>query len=354
MPPKILLAVLNWGLGHATRCVPLVHALQCHTNNITLASDGIARSLLQEEFPGLEHVELPAYDIRYPGSNMVMGMLPQLPRIFSRIRAEHRVVEELVRSRAFTHLISDNRFGAYTKHARTAYLTHQVQIPTPVSMLSPPVNALNHRFIRRFDELWVPDRPPGSGSLAGPMSDGSRFGTKYLGCLSRMRYRELPKKYDLTAVVSGPEPQRSRFADKLHRQLAKFPGKTALVLGQPNSTTAPKTTGNLHIFPFLATEALNELLLRSRCVVSRSGYSSLMDYERTGTAAILIPTPGQTEQEQLAERLAAQQKFATGRQADFRLSELYPIALKRGGFGQVDSGAELLEKAVGNFLTATS
>lgn len=351
MPPNILVAVLNWGLGHATRCVPLVGELLKHTDTITLASDGGALQLLREEFPRLPSVALPAYDIRYPGSNMVRGMVPQLPGIFGKIRAEHSLVRQLVRENRFTHLVSDNRFGCYSDQARTAYLTHQVHIPTPSLIFDPLVNALNHRFIRRFDELWVPDRPPGEASLAGPMSDGDRFGAKYLGYLSRMEFREMPKVYDLTAVVSGPEPQRSIFSKKLERQLLEFPGKTALVLGRPDLTVPPRTEENLTVFPFLATDALNELILQSRCLVSRSGYSSLMDYERTGTPAILIPTPGQTEQERLATRLDAQKVFAVGTQSDFNLSQLYRTALNRGGLERSVGEALNLEKVVVDFLS---
>ena len=314
--------MLNWGLGHATRTVPVVRELLAAGHRPVLASDGRALRLLRNEFPHLDVRELPAYNVRY-GRNLVWSMVRQVPKLLRAVRAERRAVADWVAREHFTHLISDNRYGCHHAALRSALLTHQINIAVP-NRLFAGVNHWNRHLLRQFDQIWVPDHPPGSDSLAGKLAEPHPRlpPVRHLGPLSRLVGRDVPKRYALAAVVSGPEPSRTEFATYLRRELPRLEQRCALVLGQPERTDPPSSVGMVDVFPFRNTTQLNRLLNESAVVLSRAGYSSIMDYETLGLPAILVPTPGQTEQEYLARHFAQTGRYVTSDLTTDSLSEL--------------------------------
>jgi hypothetical protein len=302
---RILLTALNWGLGHASRCVPVIREFLQQDAEVVIASDGRALRLLQLEFPNLQSIQLPSYQIRYKSRNMVRNMALQLPAIARAALAEHRLMKPLIQEYAIKGILSDNRFGCYSSSVKSVFITHQTHILSP-ALLSPPVNLINRWFINRFDQCWIPDTE-GSINLSGKLSHKFRpSGSHFIGPLSRMKYLTKTRKYRGIAILSGPEPQRSFLEKELLRQIRELPGKWILVQGKAEQTTKPHQRGNLTIYPVLTGEKLNECLLESEWVICRSGYSSIMDLAVTGNPALLVPTPGQTEQEYLARHLAAQ------------------------------------------------
>lgn len=341
--PNVLIAPLNWGLGHATRCIPLINAFLEKGRRPVLASDGAALELLKKEFPQLSAIELPSYDIRYDGNNMIWTMGKQLPKIVNAIRAEHRTLAKIVKNRHIGLVLSDSRFGLYHSGVHSIFMTHQLNIKVPNALLEQAVGILNRRIIRQFDEVWVPDFPK-KPRLAGTLSDNTAAfpNLTYIGPLSRLERKKVAKKYDLIAVLSGPEPQRTIFQNIIIHQLQHTEKQCLLVLGRPNLVALPEVTNsNITILPYLTSQGLNEAILASDTVVCRSGYSSLMDLVKLGKRALLIPTPGQTEQVYLAAHLSEQYGFVFQRQKALNLqkgihsleqkSTMEPLDL--GGFG---------------------
>lgn len=318
--PNILIAPLNWGLGHATRCMPLINALLDRGIRPILASDGAAVALLREEYPDLTALDLPAYDIKYHGNNMILTMGAQLPKITIAMFAEQRAIKKIVRDHQIDILISDNRYGVFHPNCRNIFITHQLNIKIPNGILEKGVARVNHQLIRRFDECWVPDYE-NTPRLAGSLSEDPGLPiVKYTGPLSRMKKATSSIKYKIAIVLSGPEPQRTNLENILLKQLVDYSNKVCFVRGVVSDTPPPTIDNkNISIINYLTSAKLNQVLNESEIVVCRSGYSSLMDLVKLDKRAILIPTPGQTEQEYLAEYLSEMGGFVAAGQERFEV-----------------------------------
>jgi uncharacterized protein (TIGR00661 family) len=330
---KVLFAALNWGLGHATRCIPLIRALEERGVEVVLASDGVAKYLWQAEFPHLNVIKLPSYRIQYDSNNMVWNIARQLPRLVYAIRSERRAMDALVEANGITHIISDNRYGCFSKKAKSILITHQVHLKIPVVGLDWLVNQVLKRALSRFDEVWIPDQaqlPHLAGSLShpAPLQPPSR----YIGILSRMQSGPERSDYDVAIVLSGPEPQRSLLERRLIEQAIALPYKFIVVQGRPKQSHHHFEAENVEVVSYLTSEALNQVLLGSSVVVCRSGYSSMMDLAVLGKKAILIPTPGQTEQEYLAHHLAQQGLFVVQHQDQILLEKALTEVHQTTGF----------------------
>lgn len=298
---KVLICPLNWGLGHATRCIPIAHEFQRQGYTVDFASDGGPLDLLRLEFPMARFHELPGYSITYPTNNIILNVGRRMMALLSAVREEHKVIKQIVAREEYDILVSDNRFGCYTSDTYNIFISHQINILTPGSVLDPAVNTFNHRYIRRYHECWIPDfaEPPG---LGGRLShDHPLTHARYIGAISRMKKYELPVKYKFVAVISGPEPQRSNLEILLRQQLSGLPFPTALVSGVVSPKATTKNMGQMEHFPHLTSESLNKLMVQSEIIVCRGGYTTIMDLVALGKKAICIPTPGQTEQEYLTK-----------------------------------------------------
>lgn len=318
-PERILVAPLNWGLGHATRCIPIINGLLQNDFDVTLASDGRALQLLQKEFPKLSIVELPAYNISYPSGNMVFNIAWQIPKILSAIRQEKKFLNDFVKKEKIDLIISDNRYGCRTRFTKNIFISHQLNIITPFAPLQWLVNKINHFLINCFDECWAPDFE-GEKSLAGNLSRNQHLkNVRYLGPLSRMKKYEVENKYGIIAILSGPEPQRTIFEQLVLQQLASVDKKCLVVLGKTDESKHYFLNKNIEVVSFMDSSRLNEAILSAGLVICRAGYSSIMDLVSLNKKAILIPTPGQTEQEYLAERLKTNALFCVRQQRNLDL-----------------------------------
>ncbi len=320
--PRILFCILNWGLGHASRSIPLIQELLKQGVEVILASDGRALQLLQKEFPQLQTIKLPAYNVSYRSKNMVWNIAWQLPKIIRAINQEKKLIKQLIKELKIDAIISDNRFGCYNATIPSIFITHQINIKTPIPFLEKIVNSFNHRFIRQFDACWIPDVEE-SPRLAGTLSSATAIKKKvdYLGILSRMKRKEISLKYDIIIVLSGPEPQRTFLEEKLIQQLLPLDYKILLISGQTEKHEEKQLSNSVKQISFLTSENLNQAILESRYVICRSGYSSLMDLVALQKKAILIPTPGQTEQEYLAKHLQKSGQFIYQEQDHLNIEE---------------------------------
>lgn len=312
---RILVAPLNWGLGHATRCIPLIRELEHLGAEVILASDGVALHLLSAEFPHLTALELPSYRIRYQSTNMVWNIGRQLPRILWAVRSENIATAQLVRKYGIQGILSDNRYGCFNSKINSVLLTHQLRLQLPSQFVAWPANKILHLAFAKFDALWVPDVPEDPG-LAGELShDPSAHSTlHYTGILTRMEHYESEPEYDVSVVLSGPEPQRSILEQQLLEQAIEMPHKFIFIQGQTQAKKHYYAAENVEVVSYLTSNDLNDVLMASKVIVSRSGYSSIMDLAGLNKKALLIPTPGQTEQEYLADLLAKKQLFVTQKQ----------------------------------------
>ncbi|WP_418264119.1 glycosyltransferase [Flavobacterium faecale] len=300
----ILITVLNWGLGHATRCIPIINQLQEHHFTPIIASDGAALALLKKEFPELRHLELPSYKIQYPKKSRFFKwkLIQNTPQMVKAIFEENKIVNKWIDQFQINGLISDNRLGCYSSKVPSVYITHQINVLTGnTTWIS---TKLHHFFIQKYLECWIPDQAV-EPSLAGILSHNksNNLNLKHLGLLSRFTKKESPIKYQLLIILSGPEPQRSILETKLITEIGKFNGNILFVKGiiekDQNITQIGKTT----YYNFMTTSELELAINSSELILCRSGYTSIMDLAKLEKKAFFIPTPGQFEQEYLAQHL---------------------------------------------------
>jgi len=301
----ILVAPLNWGLGHATRCIPLIQKLLDEGYEVLVASDGASLLLLQMEFPEISTIELPSYKIFYPknGKLFKWKLLLKLPHIKKAIKREKEIVANLVDEGRINGIISDNRFGVISPKIPSVFMTHQLNVLTgSTSFFS---SRIHQNIIKKFDECWVPDVEDIVLNLSGKLGHlkFNRFPVKHIGVLSRMKKLDLPKKYDILIILSGPEPHRTILELKLLETFKKSTKSILLVQGVIRKKQEWKQAGNIKIVNFMKSDQLEIAINESDIVISRSGYTTIMDLTMLEKKAFFIPTPGQYEQEYLAKRL---------------------------------------------------
>lgn len=327
----ILVAPLHWGLGHVTRCIPIINALLKANYKVLLASDGAALLLLQKEFPTLTAIELPSYEITYPnkGEHFKWKLLWKLPNIRKAIASEKKIVEGMVAEETIDGIISDNRLGVFSKKVPTVFITHQLNVLSGnTSYFS---SKIHQKIIKKFDECWVPD-VDGIVNLSGKLGHLKDLNpnTKYIGPLSRFQKKELPIKYDILALISGPEPQRSLFEEKLFEELKGIEKTVLLVRGVLESEQKTTHQENITTVNFMQSAELENAINQSSIVVSRSGYTTILDLAALEKKAFFVPTPGQYEQKYLAKRLKSFGLIPSCKQENFSADKLNQIPLYKG------------------------
>lgn len=327
----ILVAPLNWGLGHATRCIPVIKALQENNYIPIIASDGIALELLRKEFPYLQTLELPSYQIEYAknGKNFKWKLLQNCPRMIEAVLNEKSIVKEWIKKYAIDGIISDNRLGVFNKKVPSVFITHQLNVLTGNTTWI--TSKLHQYIIKKHSECWVPDFE-GTPNLTGKLGhlDDDYFKIKYIGPLSRMTKNEIPKQYDLMIILSGPEPQRSILEEKLKKEILQFVGKIIFIKGVVEKEQKKEQTQNVTFYNFMNTRQLEQTFNESEFVLCRSGYTTIMDLVKLQKKAYFIPTPGQYEQEYLALKLEKEGIAPYSTQDNFKIKNIFDINKYKG------------------------
>ncbi|MEI9806457.1 MAG: glycosyltransferase [Bacteroidota bacterium] len=310
---RILVAPLDWGLGHATRCIPVIYELLKQPCDVWIAAEGAQETLLKQEFPELPFLQLPGYRVKYSRSatGMLWSIFRQTGKIFCAIRDEHAWLERMVDEHGFDAVIADNRYGLYHKSIPCIFITHQLAIKSPLGKWSERLlRKRNYRYINRFTACWVPDEE-GENNLAGELSHPIQMPhipVHYTGPLSRFKKTSTEEIKDhLLFILSGPEPQRTILENKIINDIAHYPGSATIVRGLPDAANLIPSTNSIKLYNHLPASELNEEINKAACIISRSGYSSVMDITGLQKKSILIPTPGQTEQEYLGRYLLQKQ-----------------------------------------------
>lgn len=299
----ILYGVLNWGLGHASRSVAVIKALLGEGHVVHVATDGICFTWMQQELTGVTWHELPETAFTFPGNSIWDNAGALIPAFLRHIRQDSNHVQKLVKKIGADVIISDNRFVFRDKHVKkNIYITHQCRIYHRSALFSRLLTAAHRFFIRRFDVCWVPDDP--ERKLAGILSDRFKMThIRYIGFLRRMTFVENARKpYDFLFLISGPEPQRSRFEEEIvHLGLEYDLGNVCLIRGSQTERPPGLARCGWDVYDLAETFLVQNKLASCRVLVCRSGYSTLMDISDLQAKIVLVPTPGQTEQEYLAE-----------------------------------------------------
>ena len=321
---NILIAPLNWGLGHAARCIPIIYQLLKQEVNPIIASDGEALELLKKEFPKLKHIELPSYKIQYASNGKLLKwkLLSLTPKIIKATKAEYKIVQKLVVSENLCGIISDNRFGIRSDKVPSVIVTHQLNVLSGLTTFF--TSKLHQNIINKFDECWIPDDKDLNYSGKLSRTDSIKK-EKYIGILSRFKKVDLAIKYDLLVLLSGVEPSRSQLEQKLLSELKSYKGSVLFVRGKVEPHQKTEVKDNITLCNFLLTDELQTALNQSKLVLARSGFSTIMDLATLHKKAFFIPTTGQYEQEYLATYLQELKVAPFVTQEEFKIEMLQEV-----------------------------
>ncbi len=325
---RILVVFLDWGIGHFTRSIPIITELLSYKNvEITLGTTESTTKIVQKTFPQIKTLLLPGYNIKYSKYNtQILKIISLIPKICKTIYLEHKLLNNI--HNQYDIIISDNRFGMWNKNIYSIYISHQItiKIPKSISYLQNIVNKINSKFINKYNELWIPDSP--TNKLSGELSscEHIKIPIKYLGYLSQFTDKIFENNhsnyiYEIIVILSGPEPQRTIFENIIVSELLKYNKKSLIVQGIIKSKSEYIEKSNISFVNFLNATELLQAINRAKYIICRSGYSSVMDLATIGRTAILVPTPGQTEQEYLAKYLSNQHLFYSVAQSNFNCED---------------------------------
>ncbi len=312
---KVLIVPLDWGLGHATRCIPIISALLQNGHDVLIGAENAQAILLEQAFPQLTIIPINGYRVKYSKHRLffALNLLAQLPRLIFTIQREHEWLNKIVDKENISLVISDNRYGLHHATIPSIFITHQLAIKAPFALIENILQSINYSYINRFSQCWVPDMqvPPGiAGVLSHPATMPS-IPVHYINLLSRFKPIATTIEYDICVLLSGPEPQRSILEGLILQQVGQLPLSVLLVRGRPadsdsrnfSNNNVLQVPANVKVVHHLDTDALGQAIQQSKIVICRSGYTTLMELLPLKKKMILIPTPGQTEQEYLGEVL---------------------------------------------------
>jgi|ERR1035437_3708142 uncharacterized protein (TIGR00661 family) len=349
---KILICPLDWGLGHATRCIPIIRELIKQGADVYIGGSDRALALLRNEFPELNEITIQGVGFNFPRGAFFFPKLLFFTRKFVKnIFRENQILEQLIEEHKFDVVISDNRYGLWNEKVLSIFITHQVAVKLPswLKFLNPLLFRISKSYIDKFDKIWIPD-VEGDNNLSGDLSHSYSIPEKttFIGILSRF-HKPIKKtesyKYELCVILSSVNPESFPFYERILYFLSVLKIKAVLFTGMTWLPAEKSTINNLDIYNHLGTEAMQKVIEESRIVLSRSGYSSIMDLATIGKNAILIPTRGQTEQEYLAKRLTDKGLIYYQTEKDFNLEMALKECEKYKGLN-IENNPELLINAV--------
>lgn len=322
---RVFYATLNMGLGHATRSLPLMREFRDQGWEVLLGSSGRSLAFLRRELPECPYVQTPDYAIEYSrGEGLLLKLALQAPRLARMIRAENRCCRRVVAEFKPDLIVSDHCYGMYHPQVPSYFISHQIYfaLPPALERLEGLPAQLNFHYHRQYRRVIIPDLPgPRGGLLSGKLSrlphDRNRY--VYGGLLSSVCKYSGDESLDLLVTISGPEPQRTLLEEKILAGIDRVPGRKVVVLGKSESADLLLDRPDLKIYAHLPRETMSRLFNQARMVVSRPGYSTLMELAELGKPALLIPTPGQTEQTYLAEYMLENRWFYSVSQAQLEL-----------------------------------
>lgn len=352
----ILVCPLDWGLGHATRMVPVINLLLKKGAEVIIGADNRPLAFLKSRFHECEFIRFPGISPKYPVvGSMALAMIKSYPEMLKATKQANLQLQKIIGEKKIDIVISDNRYELYSDNAYTVFVTHQLNIQTPgiSSLVKPFIQNKINSYIKKHNELWIPDLE-GGPNLSGKLSHVQKMpieNAHFVGLLSRfsrIKPRSTNEEIDLLIMLSGPEPQRTLLENILVKQALKTNYSTVVLQGKPEGTEE-SVNENVRLIPHLSDEKIAGYMLASKYIICRPGYSTLMDLATLGKKAIFIPTPGQTEQEYLAEKLKKKHIFYSENQKSFEFEKA--LRLQENFSGKIKiATTSVLEKRISNLL----
>lgn len=337
---EVLISAMGWGLGHVTRDMPIVDELLRHGHKVTINAKGRALELMKKEYAQCDFIDFDCYPEFQPSNNLfVVGFLLNIPKLLKAIKTEHRALDFWLKQKKYDLIISDNRFGMYSRKVPSFFITHQLRVHSPFfSKFAARVSDwFMSKNIRNFCRVIIPDNHPGFGSLAGKLCISKNKNTikklYYAGLLASVNKKDVKQDIDYLITISGPGPQRAKLAKLMLSQVTKLDGKKVVLLGKPEDNKAFYLDKDTFVRSHAPREEMRELMNRAKFIISRSGYTTVMELaELEKKKGIFIPTPGQTEQVYLSDYYSRRGWFYSVNQDKLSLLRDVERAKKYKGF----------------------
>jgi hypothetical protein len=357
---NILICPLEWGLGHAGRMIPLASKLLDRQNTVFIGAGKEHTDFFRNELQGLIYIDFPGFTTRYSRHlPQYIALLLKTPLLFYHIIAEHIRLKRIIHENKIDIVISDNRIGLWNSRIKTVYVTHQPVIPLPEKLkFLEWIGILFHRyFIRKYSFCFIPDLP-GEINFSGRLTHKVKLpgNTRFIGILSRFTSRSFSSHDNKagylhnTLILSGPEPQKGILREKIVMALEQDELPTVILEGKPADPGGNIMSGKIISYNHLPANEMQDIIIGSEHIVTRSGYTTIMELISLNCTALLIPTPGQTEQEYLAEYLSGKGWFTTLQQSCIDAG--IPLTAKKANLpaGIIEQSSKLLEKSLDELL----
>jgi UDP:flavonoid glycosyltransferase YjiC (YdhE family) len=350
----VFVSPLNWGLGHSTRDIPIIEELLRRGHEVTIGSSGNALVLLKRECNECNFIHFKDYPAPYSDSRFFLANFAAgIPAMLQAIAQENKRFEQILAKNRFDLIISDNRMSVYSPRIPSYFISHQLRYSMPgylypFEMLTMPFNSFFHR---KFTGVIVPDIDPNknrqnlSGKLCRSKLDITNRRVYYAGILAGTKKMAVPQDLDFLAIVSGPEPQRTKLEEIIMKQVQALPGEKVVLLGSPQKESHKKLDEHTTVHSYVSTKDKAELMNRARFIITRSGYTTMMEMaELDKKQGLFTPTPGQTEQEYLSRYYAQQGWFLSRSQYKLNLVEDVQEAMNSQGFLEMDKTQENVKR----------
>jgi len=345
-------------LGHASRDIPIIRELLDHDHQVTIASSGNALEMLRREFPQCRTMVYRDYPAPYSSSRFFLPKFSAyIPVMLKALAEEHRNLKNILSKDDYDIIISDNRLGVYSSTIPSFFITHQLRFSTPSILWPVEMGTIyvNGYFHKKFTGVIVPDNPPGPSAISGKLSQ-SRFKatidrTYYAGILCSTQRLDIDRDLDFLVIISGPEPQRTKLEQILLGDVTDLPGEKVVLLGSPIQDVHRKLDEHTIVHSYVSTEEKVRLMNRARFLISRSGYTTMMEVAELGLRqGLFIPTPGQTEQEYLSRFYQKQGWFLSRSQYHLNLLSDVEAARKYRGFPEMPKTAQNVKRLYQDLL----
>ncbi|UCF49689.1 MAG: hypothetical protein JSU91_08060 [Thermoplasmatales archaeon] len=349
---KIIYGICSWGLGHASRSLPIIRKLIDENNELTIISNGRSLEFLKKELGNnIKYFDIPDYPMLLSENSrqFMAKSAVYWPSFIGRMESELQKLKKILENIKCDRIISDSRYGIYSRTIPSFFISHQIRIMNPlrIDIFERGSEIFNLFFFKRYAGVLVPDYK--DDNLSGDLSHNLRRIDEdkihYVGALSDFKKKKTKKDIDYLISISGPEPQRTMLEEKLLSQVNNLKGRIIITLGKTEKKDKFNKK-NIETYSFLSKEKREDFLNRSKLVISRSGYSTIMDLAIIGTKALMIPTPGQVEQEYLGQYHNNKGTFFSVNQDTIDLKRDVDIAKKRTGITRICD----VDKSVENII----
>jgi len=348
----ILISPLAWGLGHATRDIPIIKELESRGHKITIATSRGALDLLKKECPDCEFINFEDYPLPYSSTKYFLPkFFASLPLMLEALVEEHKKALHLISNNKYDIIISDSRFGVYSENIPSFLISHQLRFSTPdyLKPIEDLSQYINEYFFKNFKRVIVPSNRPGEDCLSGKLCQSTREAVNakayYAGILSSAYKMDVPEDLDFLIIISGPEPQRAKLEEIILSRARKLPGKKVVLLGRPGDNFEKRLDENTIAKSYAGGEEKMDLMNRAKFIIARSGYTTMMDIaELDKKRGLFIPTPGQTEQEYLSEYYEKKKWFYSQSQYELDFPKDIENAMGYKGFPLMEKSKDNVKR----------